>query len=48
MSLLVITRGIGKKTEGKSGSAYAAKSAHVELAEKIKKRDEGELIILIT
>ena len=37
MSLLVITRGLGKKTEGKS--SYQAKSAHVELSEKMKARD---------
>ncbi len=33
MSMLVITRGLGKKNDSKTGgSTYAAKSAHVELA----------------
>lgn len=42
MSLLVITKGLGKRTEenDKEGK-YAVKSAHVELANKMRERDEA-------
>ena len=44
LSLLVITKGIGKKTkeneEGKEEN-YKAKQAHIELAQRMKKRDES-------
>ena len=48
--MLVITKGLGKKTntapaeEGKtqtSNTNYHAKQAHVELAERMRKRDEA-------
>lgn len=48
---MVITKGLGKKTakpddskkDGKQGgtSSYTAKQAHVELAERMRKRDEA-------
>ena len=44
LSLLVITKGLGKRQEeeGKSGSAtYVAKQAHTELAARMRKRDEA-------
>lgn len=53
LSKLVISKSISKKTEeisssqgaaasvNKSNKVYSAKQAHVELAEKMKKRDEG-------
>lgn len=43
--MLVITKGLGKRTEeeGKGGatSGYANKSAHTELAAKMRLRDEA-------
>ena len=46
LSLLIITKGLGKrnepKEEGKEGkNQYAGKQAHVELANKMKERDEA-------
>ena len=46
LSLLVITKGLNKRTESKEegkgdGNQYAAKQAHVTLAAKMKKRDEA-------
>ena len=43
MSLLVITKGLGKRQEeeGKSGATYTAKQAHTELAAKMRQRDEA-------
>ena len=46
LSLLVITKGLGKriesKEEGKAGkNQYAGRQAHVELANKMKGRDEA-------
>eukprot|EP00347_Sterkiella_histriomuscorum_P024228 403331866 len=45
LSLLVITRGLGKKAKKINSSddkeVYQAKQAHVELAEKMRKRDEA-------
>ena len=51
LSLLVITKGLGKRTEakkeeGKDGkkevkNQYTGKQAHVELANKMKERDEA-------
>lgn len=44
LSLLVITKGLGKRTETKDETGktqYAAKLAHVELANKMKSRDEA-------
>ena len=42
LSLLVITKGLNKRTdtEGKTGT-YGNKQAHVELAAKMKERDEA-------
>lgn len=46
LSSLIITKGLGKrnepKEEGKDGkNQYAGKQAHVELANKMKERDEA-------
>ena len=47
ISLLIITKGIGKRTEDKKKSdkaptkGYKAKQAHVELAARMKERDQG-------
>lgn len=52
LSLMVITKGLGKKTNkpvedgkvqkpGAAGSTYTAKQAHVELAERMRQRDEA-------
>lgn len=40
ISLLVITKALGKKAEGAKGG-YKTKAAHVELAERMAKRDPG-------
>ncbi len=49
ISLLIITKGIGKRTESKSDKpgapkGYKAKQAHVELANRLKERDQGTII----
>jgi len=45
LSLLVITKGLGKRSDEESKAAgkntYTARQAHVELAEKMRKRDEA-------
>ena len=43
ISLLIITKGIGKRTESKTSekTTYKAKHAHVELAARMKERDQG-------
>lgn len=45
LSLLVITKGLGKRSEddekNKGGSGYNNRQAHVELAARMKKRDEA-------
>ena len=44
LSLLVITKGLGKRSdeENKGGSnTYASRAAHVELAAKMRQRDEA-------
>ena len=43
LSMLVISKGLGKKMKSnkKQDDQYVARQAHVELAEKMKKRDEA-------
>lgn len=43
LSLLVITKGLGQRIEDKEGKEgkYANKQAHVELAQKMRQRDEA-------
>ena len=46
LSLLVITKGLNKRTEAKEegkdkGNQYQARQAHVELANKMRERDEA-------
>ena len=46
LSLLVITKGLGKRQEeekkgGNASNTYTARSAHVELAARMRKRDEA-------
>ena len=43
LSLLVITKALGKKADGKDGKkeGYKTRAAHVELAERMAKRDPG-------